>query len=186
MFQGRLFGENVTNHLTMEILKRVRAFTLIELLIVITIIGILAVALVPRITGGPAKARDASRKADLQQIATALEFYADDNSGSYLAGNQCISDAAELGDYLTTVPSDPTGAVAPGCAGGYGYRAVSGGYLLFATLEGNATATGEGIYDFNFTFDNGITAAENMAASDLCGEDAADCPTNGAVYVVGR
>ncbi|KKR25748.1 MAG: hypothetical protein UT55_C0031G0009, partial [Candidatus Peregrinibacteria bacterium GW2011_GWE2_39_6] len=41
-----------------------KSFTLIELLIVITIIGILAVALVPRIMGGAPRARDVKRKAD--------------------------------------------------------------------------------------------------------------------------
>jgi prepilin-type N-terminal cleavage/methylation domain-containing protein len=53
-----------------------KAFTLIELLIVIVIIGILAVALIPRLTGAQASARDTARKATLQQVATIISSYA--------------------------------------------------------------------------------------------------------------
>ena len=39
-----------------------KAFTLVEMLIVVVIIGILAAALIPRLTGAQSKARDAARK----------------------------------------------------------------------------------------------------------------------------
>ena len=45
------------------------------MLIVIVIIGILAAALIPRLTGIQGRARDTARKADLQQIGTALATY---------------------------------------------------------------------------------------------------------------
>ena len=50
-----------------------KGFTLIELLIVISIIGILAVALLPNILSAPATARDAGRKAALNNVLSALE-----------------------------------------------------------------------------------------------------------------
>lgn len=50
-----------------------KGFTLIELLIVISIIGILAVALLPNILSAPATARDAGRKAALNSVVAALE-----------------------------------------------------------------------------------------------------------------
>ena len=56
-----------------------KTFTLIEMLIVIVIIGILAAALVPRLQAVQGRARDTKRKADLKQIATALEIYLLDN-----------------------------------------------------------------------------------------------------------
>lgn len=137
-------------------LRSSRAFTLIELLIVITIIGILAVALLPRITAGPAKARDAQRKADLQQLATAIALYADDNSGTFPYGS-CVSSltnssgtAISLTSYMTSVPSDPvstsSGAGGCGTAGGYGYYRSTNGFVLVARLE-SVSSVGTGIYD---------------------------------------
>jgi len=59
-----------------------KAFTLIELLIVIVIIGILAVALIPRLVGMQGKARNVQRIADLKAIQSALELYQSEK-GSY-------------------------------------------------------------------------------------------------------
>lgn len=59
-----------------------KGFTLIELLIVISIIGILAVALLPNIISAPATARDAGRKATLNSVLSALEQYKSAN-GAY-------------------------------------------------------------------------------------------------------
>jgi len=55
------------------------AFTLIEMLIVIVIIGILAAALVPRLQSVQSRARDTKRKTDLQAYNTAFEIYRTDN-----------------------------------------------------------------------------------------------------------
>ncbi|MFT7184459.1 MAG: prepilin-type N-terminal cleavage/methylation domain-containing protein [Oceanicoccus sp.] len=120
----------------MQLPKLRKGFTLIELLIVITIIGVLAVALVPRIVGAPAKARDAARLADLQQIATGLELYYD-SQGAYPTTGSCVTDIATdlTGSYLTSVPEDP--ATKPGSTSctGYAYEVTSDGFFLMAQLE---------------------------------------------------
>ncbi|OGJ48255.1 hypothetical protein A2344_01580 [Candidatus Peregrinibacteria bacterium RIFOXYB12_FULL_41_12] len=109
-----------------------KGFTLIELLIVVTIIGILAVALVPRIIGGSAAARDARRQTDLQTVATGLEYYLSENGD--FSGMGAIADAGDdvcasaLSSFLSgaigSMPSDPqdsnaNSAFGTDCSGDY-------------------------------------------------------------------
>ncbi len=59
--------------------RREKAFTLIELMIVIVIIGILATLLIPRIMERPEEARRIKAKADIKTIESALKLYKIDN-----------------------------------------------------------------------------------------------------------
>lgn len=59
-----------------------KGFTLVELLVVVTLIGILTTVALANFSGGTAKARDTQRKSDLRAIRDALEQYKLDN-GSY-------------------------------------------------------------------------------------------------------
>lgn len=64
-------------------LKRVRAFSLPELLIVVAIIVILAMILLANLAHARAQAGSAACEANERALATAVEEYATDNNGSY-------------------------------------------------------------------------------------------------------
>lgn len=76
-----------------SLLPREKAFTLVELLIVIAIIAILTLAFLPNVLRAPAKARDAIRIKQVSDIANAVEVYATergnppDEGGSFCFGD---------------------------------------------------------------------------------------------------
>lgn len=57
-----------------------RGFTLIELLVVIAIIGLLASVVLASLDGARARARDANRMSELEQIQLALSLYHSDHN----------------------------------------------------------------------------------------------------------
>lgn len=95
-------------------------FTLIEILVVITVIGLLAALVGPRILGRVSEAKSATAKAQLELLSVALDNYRLDN-GSYPTTEQGLAalqekptrDPAPLnwrGPYLKrTIPADPWG-----------------------------------------------------------------------------
>ncbi len=118
-----------------------------ELVIVITIIGILAVALIPRVTQGPAKARDVKRKSDVQNVGTSLELYYSDNA-SYPTGAGCAGTTltTALASYTQAIPNDPNeNNDTLTCIGGYYYEALGTSSFAVATLLEQASS-GDNVY----------------------------------------
>jgi general secretion pathway protein G len=113
-------------------LHKQKGFTLLELLIVVVIIGILLLLVLPNLIAGPARARDARRKADLRSIKDGLEQYYNDNS-NYPAALSALT--AGSAGYIPSVPQDPkTGkdyTYTPAPAGGPTYSS----YTVQTTLE---------------------------------------------------
>ncbi|MDR1283533.1 MAG: type II secretion system GspH family protein [Opitutaceae bacterium] len=84
---------------------RARAFTLIELLTVVAIIGILAGILIPVTAGVRRKARDASCLSNLRQFGNALHLYAADHRDrfpilNYSSSGETKEGGIALGRYL--------------------------------------------------------------------------------------
>ncbi len=113
-------------------------FTLIELLVVISIISVLISLSFVSFLQARKSARDSKRKADLEQIRSALELYRNDcktypdtvTSGSPLIGASGLPCAGVV--YMQQVPTDP---LTPTYS--YRYRFVSkNSYFLCAYLEG--------------------------------------------------
>ena len=90
-----------------------RGFTLVEMLLVITIIGILAALVVPKMMGRSEQARQSAARADIASIKTALDAYEVDN-GSYPKALADLLQAPRQarnwrGPYLDKIPQDPWG-----------------------------------------------------------------------------
>lgn len=108
------------------------AFTLIEVLVVVAILGILAAIVVPRIMDRPDEAKRVAAKADIGAIVQALKLYRLDN-GSYPSTDQGLGALVQRptsnpvppnwkqGGYLERLPKDPWGTdyqfLSPGLKG---------------------------------------------------------------------
>jgi len=135
-----------------------RAFTLIELLIAITIIAILIGAGTYTWMNGQMKGRDGRRKEDLKQVQSALELYAHENGQYPNANSNNIQCNTSDGDttvifwgnefkcgtpmsttYMQKLPSDPIGPI------NYKYYPVAdtrgkiANYVIWSTLENTST-----------------------------------------------
>lgn len=108
-----------------------RGFTLVEILIVVSIIGLLASIVLVGLGSFRARGRDARRVADLREIQNALELYYGKNisypSGAWGGLKQMLVDA-EIG--VTTISDDPSGG-----SNHYQYGSNGQGYVLGAHLE---------------------------------------------------
>jgi len=154
---------------------------LVELLVVIAIISILATLLLLQLGVARAKARDAKRIADVNQVRSALELYFDDN-GSYLVGP---SMASLKPTYLVNIPHDP---IAAGCTDTYDGKVSSifncygyawnpavtpRSFQIWAELEQKNTNALNNDTDINSTGWSG--AAQNGAIETCTNTAANDC-----------
>ncbi len=126
----------------------VRGFTLIEMLVVVLIISVLAVLGLSSYRSANRNARDARRKADLEQVRSALEMYRTDK-GYYPGGDTAVNCsnmnnwnglAGELAPasgtkYMESLPKDPDNSQT------YDYQCLNNGqsYMLCADLENDPT-----------------------------------------------
>lgn len=94
--------------------SRNKAFTFIELMIVIAILGVLATLISGNFITSLKKGRDARRKTDLEQIQRALEMYYEDNKAYPAAISFGVQLNHPLGSgtktYMQKVPNDPISA----------------------------------------------------------------------------
>lgn len=171
------------------ILGKGKAFTLIELLIVIAIIAILAVAFVPNALRAPAKARDAARVSKVGDIQTAVEAYISEKGTIPTSdASKCLVVAVAT-TLSVDLPVDPSKLNSCGGAVGtnddkYYYRSsgtgAAGFYIIGALVEistsANSTQALGGASPPVTTLNGATTLAEAKALKN------ADKPATGGTY----
>ncbi len=164
-----------------------RGFTIVELLIVIVVIAILAAITIVAYNGIQARARDASRKSDIEVIAKALEMYYIDNgkfpgSPSQTGGSTTInsgwSTTADgswqalvntLQPYITKIGRDPISTPGVSIVSGNGYN-----YAYFASSSNYCGAAPYQMYSLVYRLES--SAQENHFDGD--------CPSNPINYAL--
>lgn len=104
-----------------------RAFSLVELVVVILIIGILSAIAIPRMSRGASGAGESALTSNLAILRSALDLYQSDHNGTYPAAatvanqltmytddtgatNASRTAAFPYGPYLRVIPALPVGA----------------------------------------------------------------------------
>ena len=86
-----------------------RAFTLVEILIVVVILGILAAIVVPQFTNAANDARNGNIATQVSTIESQLELWAAQNDGSYpdlVTDGETFQDLVDAG-YFKDIPTNP-------------------------------------------------------------------------------
>lgn len=87
--------------------RKQRAFTLVELMIVVVIIGALAAMVLPKLAGTSTKMKIKIAKGEIHSIKTALGFYEAEN-GTFPTTAQGLNTLVEI-NRLDEYPQDPWG-----------------------------------------------------------------------------
>lgn len=127
-----------------------KGFTLVELLVVISIIGILTTLLMINFVGTREKANDSKKVQDLNSIKNALRMYYNDNQ-SYPTGTNCFDclNTAIGSSYLPNISSI-----------GYTYSQLNSGdgFILTVSLESGSNNSNESQINCNLTPTPGVYA----------------------------
>lgn len=105
-------------------------FTLVELLVIVSILAVIAVLISPMLYTGLKEGRDSKRREDLKQYKVALENYATANRSVYPVAEGTVANVSPCGTLSNFISSCPEGYL-------YEYLYTSDGaqYILWTQLE---------------------------------------------------
>jgi len=112
-----------------KLLSWKKGFTLIELMIVIAIIAILAAILIPSFVRARAQSQLAACESNEKNMGTAVEMYANDNSGNYPTA--ALGAAFFTPTYMQSIP------ICPSNQSGYAYSGTTGPAGYTVSQSGN-------------------------------------------------
>jgi len=150
-------------------------FSLIELLVVISIIGILATLVLTNLTSARARARDAKRKSDLDSINKSLRLYYND------AQNFPLGDSSS--GYA--IKGCGTVAIPTVCSWGSAFSTTTNVYM--GTLPRDPSSTSSSVITYNYYSDGSDTFAliallENISDPSIA-ESQANCAAPYAAFL---
>ncbi|PIT94893.1 hypothetical protein COT98_01855, partial [Candidatus Falkowbacteria bacterium CG10_big_fil_rev_8_21_14_0_10_39_9] len=172
--------------------KSIKAFTLVEMLIVIAIIGVLMGVMTVSYSAIRQRARDTKRVKNIEQIQTALKlyFYNESSYPDNLTFDQALTGSTSSTTYMQIIPSAPTptdgNCTSRQNAGGYTANIASSSYQVAFCLGnrvGNLSAgpkclTPSGIIDMDCTpFACGDQLNITIIGNHVCNTSAPDYDT---------
>ena len=143
-------------------MKRQAGFTIIEMLIVVTILAMLAGILIPVLEDAAQASRDARRASDLKTVQAALESFKrvvgtyPDTAGAWQG------DAPNFGsfgydavgyipgivpDYMQSLPKDPSSEFPDGADGGYMFRSDGTDFKMVVNIAPESYPAGNPFFD---------------------------------------
>ncbi len=131
-----------------------KGFTLLELIIVITILGVLSALVSGNFLISLQRGRDAHRKEDLNQTQRGLELYYEDSrtyplTNIFNSTQLCHPSGCDTRTYITKISDDPS------TSAGYKYYYESDGtfYKLYSCIE-NTQDQGSGVLQSGYVGTN--------------------------------
>ena len=95
-------------------MKKLKGFTLVELMVVVSIIAILTAIVLANLGQSRAKSRDAKRVSDVNQIQLALTLFFDRcntyPTGPLTPASSVAGCSFDFSSFLSKIPTDPTGS----------------------------------------------------------------------------
>jgi prepilin-type processing-associated H-X9-DG protein/prepilin-type N-terminal cleavage/methylation domain-containing protein len=132
-----------------------RAFSLVELLVVIGIIAVLIGILLPALASARAAAKTTACLSNLRQISTLFQIYAANNQQSYPPAYWTIGSTTVSWDFTT---STPPGQVSPGFI--WQYSLSGDAVQQCPSYEGKSNSPGDPYTGYNY-----ISGADNYMRS---------------------